>query len=337
MVKSLQSIRFIFALMIFLHHAVFPISALGAFPVTFFLILSGFVLMKGNNGGIDNQSQYMPFFLKRVRKIYPVHILCLVLAIVVTLFLNKQIDWISIIPNVFLIHGWIPDSRFYFSGNSVSWYLSVIVFCYAMFPFLAEWIKRLGWKFVTPLVVFYLSIMLIIPDNYVHKFLYINPLFRVVDFCLGIWLYILCTYERKEGFTSRIRNLTFMKKTIIEIIIFVISFILIILSLKMEKRFVYACFWWLPSLTIIYIFFMYDRNGGLISKMLNNKILVFMGSLSFVFYMLHIQILIINDYLMDNVISMNYYLNGVVVLLITIGLSYLVTYYYMPLFKKNIV
>lgn len=335
MVNSLQSIRFIFALMIFLHHAVFPISALGAFPVTFFLILSGFVLMKGNNGGIENQSQYRPFFLKRVRKIYPVHILCLALALVVSFIIRKPIDWISVIPNVLLIHGWIPDSRFYFSGNSVSWYLSVIVFCYAMFPFLAEWIKRWGWKFMLPLAASYTFLMLFVPEDYVHKFLYINPLFRLVDFCLGIWLFILCTNGSLEGVTSRLKKLSFMRKTIIEIILFITSFFLIILSLKIEKRFIYACFWWLPSLIIIYLLFINDRNGGLISKMLNNKVLVYMGSLSFVFYMLHIQILTINDYLMDNVISMNYYLNGIVVLIITIVLSYLITYYYMPLFRKR--
>ena len=144
MVKSLQSIRFVFALMIFLHHTVSPITTLGAFGVSFFLVLSGFVLMYGNKGGIDNKRDYSTFFLKRLKKIYPTHILCLFLAIFISIWTGKVQNWVHLVTNVFLIHSWIPNSSFYFSGNSLSWYLSVMVFCYAMFPFLAEWIKKWG-------------------------------------------------------------------------------------------------------------------------------------------------------------------------------------------------
>lgn len=335
MIKSCQSIRFVFALMIFVHHSVLSITATGAFPVTFFLVLSGFVLMKGTNGGIEDQSQRFAFFLKRVSKIYPVHLLCLLLAISVFLLINRPIDWISLIPNVFMLQAWIPDERFFFSGNSVSWYLSVMVFCYAMFPLLAKCIKRWGWRFMVILLVVYSIAFALVPDTYVHKLIYVNPLFRIVDFCVGIWLYNLCTNGNLEGLTTRLDKLTTAKKTLIELSLILITIVFILASLKIEKRFAYACFWWIPSLLIIYLFFVFDKNGGLITKILNNRYLVVLGSLSFVFYMLHIQVLTINNYLMDNVISMNYYLNGVFVLLITTGLSYLITYYYMPLFTKS--
>lgn len=335
MIKSLQSIRFIFALMIFLHHSVFSITALGAFPVTFFLILSGFVLMKGTNGGIQDMSQYLPFFLKRVKKIYPVHLLCLLLAIGVLLIINKPIDWVTLIPNAFMVQAWIPNGRFFFSGNSVSWYLSVMVFCYAMFPFLAKWIKRWGSRFIVALLIVYSVAFLLVPDSCVHKVIYVNPLFRVCDFSLGIWLYTLCSNGSLKNFITRLVNLSIVKKSIIEISLIIISFVFIVLSINIEKRFAYACFWWVPSLLIIYMFYIFDNNGGLITKILNNKYLVLLGSLSFVFYMLHLQVLTVNNYLMENVISMNYYLNGVLVLLITTGLSYLITYYYMPIFTKS--
>ena len=335
MIKSLQSIRFVFALMVFLHHSVIPITALGAFPVSFFLILSGFVLMKGTNGGLEDYNQFCPFFLKRLKKIYPVQILCLLLAIGVSILINKSIDWVSLIPNAFMVHAWIPNGRFYFSGNSVSWYLSVMVFCYAMFPFLAKWIKRWGWRFIVSLLIVYSVVFVLLSDSYVHKLLYVNPLFRVCDFCLGIWLYHLCSNGSLDGMTARLCNLTTVQKTIIEMALFFVSLVFILLSLKVEKRFAYACFWWVPSLLIIYLMSSFNNNGGLITKFLNKKCLVFLGSLSFVFYMLHIQVLTLNNYLMDSVISMNYYLNGMIVLLITIGLSYLITYYYLPLFTKS--
>lgn len=335
MIKSLQSIRFVFALMIFLHHSVFPITALGAYPVTFFLILSGFVLMKGTNGGIEDKCQYLPFFLKRVRKIYPVHILCLLLAIGVMWLIKKPIDWVSLIPNAFMVQAWIPNGRFYFSGNSVSWYLSVMVFCYAMFPLLAKWIKSWGGHFMIILLLVYSAVFLLVPDKYVHAFIYVNPLFRLFDFSLGIWLYHLCSNGAMEGLTKRLDGLSTIKKSLLEVALILLSIILVMLSFGVERRYAYTCFWWLPSLLIIYLFFIFDKNGGLISRILNNKYLVLLGSLSFVFYMLHLQVLTVNNYLMENVISMNYYLNGVLVLLITTGLSYLVTYYFMPIFTKS--
>lgn len=335
MIKNLQSIRFVFALMIFLHHSALPISALGAFPVSFFLMLSGFVLMKGSNGGIEDNKNRLPFFLKRLRKIYPTHILCLLLAVIVLFIIGKQIDWVSIIPNVFLVHSWIPNGRFTFSGNSVSWYLSVMVFCYAMFPFLAKLIKRGGGRFVLVVLVVYAIAFAIVPDSHVHSLIYINPLFRIVDFCLGIWLHSICTNESAEKISARLMELSPLKKTIIEggLVLLTLSFIVI--SQYIEKRYIYASFWWIPSMLFIYVLFIFDNNGGIISKILNRKWFVILGSISFVFYMLHIQILTINNYLMENIISMNYYLNGVLVLLVTIGLSYLLTYYYMPMFTKS--
>lgn len=125
------------------------------------------------------------------------------------------------------------------------------------------------------------------------------------------------------------------KKTILEVVVVLLSLVLILLSERVITRFNNASFWWLPSLLIIFFLFTFDNKGGFITSVLNNKVFVSLGSISFAFYMLHILVLRVNDYLMDNVISMNQYLNGVIVLLVTIGLSYLITYYYIPLFTKS--
>lgn len=336
MVKSLQSIRFVFALMIFLHHSALPISALGAFPVSFFLMLSGFVLMMGYEGILlSSSTKWLPFFRKRMVKIFPVHILCLLLAILVLFIIGKKIDWESLIPNAFLVHAWIPDGRFTFSGNSVSWYLSVMVFCYAIFPFFAQWIKKWGGRFILVILIVYVIAFALVPDGYVHTLIYINPLFRIVDFCLGIWLYNLCSNGSVKKQTAKLMKLGTLKKTIIECFLVILTISLIIISMSIEKRFVYASLWWIPSMLIIYVLFIFDNNGGYISRLLNQKWFVMLGSISFVFYMLHIQILTLNNYLMENVISMNYIMNGLLVLFVTTGLSYLITYYYMPLFTKS--
>ena len=84
MIGSLQSLRGIFAIMIFLHH--FPINGKGWFDaggpcgVDFFLILSGFVLCVGyENKVLSSDFHYRHFIFKRLIRVYPLHIFCLLI------------------------------------------------------------------------------------------------------------------------------------------------------------------------------------------------------------------------------------------------------------------
>ena len=192
-----------------------------------------------------------------------------------------------------------------------------------------------GGVFLVLLLTFYPIAVAIVPDAYVGGLIYINPLFRIVDFCLGMWLAHVCTNGSMADMMCRLRIMSVSKKTIIEVLLALLSLALIVLSEKTITRLNFASFWWMPSMLIIFILFTFDNNGGVITSILNKKWFVSLGSVSFAFYMLHILVLRVNDYLMDNVISMNFYLNGVLVLLITTGLSYLLTYYYMPLFTQT--
>lgn len=303
MVKGLQSILFVFALMIFLHHTIAPILTLGAFGVSFFLILSGFVLMYGKNGRIEDKKDWLVFFLKRIKKIFPTHILCLIIAILISVWICEPLNLLYLIPNALLIHSWVPNSSFYFSGNSLSWYLSVMVFCYAMFPFIAEAIKKWGGLIVLILTIYLITVALV-PDAYVSALIYINPLLRIVDFCLGMWLGHICTNGSLNSTMLKLKSMSLSKKTILEVVLALLSVTLIVMSEDIIKRFSFASFWWLPSMLIIFFIFAFNDNGGIITRILNNKIFVSLGSISFAFYMLHILVLRVNDYLLDNFINM---------------------------------
>lgn len=195
--------------------------------------------------------------------------------------------------------------------------------------------EEMGGVFLVLLLTLYPIAVAIVPDAYVGGLIYINPLFRIVDFCLGMWLAHVCTNGSMASMMCRLKNISVSKKTIIEVMLALLSLALIVLSEKTITRFNFASFWWMPSMLIIFILFTFDNNGGAITRLLNKTIFVSLGSVSFAFYMLHILVLRVNDYLMNNVISMNYYLNGVLVVLVTIGLSYLITYCYMPLFTQT--
>lgn len=96
MIKSLQSLRFVFALMIFFHH--FPVNGEGLFEaggtcgVSFFLILSGFVMSAGYGDKVSRQDfNYHNFLIKRIIRLYPLHIICLFVAAALALIAGSLV------------------------------------------------------------------------------------------------------------------------------------------------------------------------------------------------------------------------------------------------------
>lgn len=113
MINSLQSLRFIFAIMIFLHHFVVNGKGLfeagGTYGVSFFMILSGFVMSMGYEDKIMfSEFSYKEFIFKRVIRVYPLHLLCLFGFIVLNIlqFLYPLIS----LRVVYSIYYWIPVS-----------------------------------------------------------------------------------------------------------------------------------------------------------------------------------------------------------------------------------
>ena len=78
MIETLQALRFIFVLMIFMSHFTYQgicaFDAGGDCGVSFFFILSGFVLSLGYGSRIrEGTFSYGRFMQRRLWKIYPLH------------------------------------------------------------------------------------------------------------------------------------------------------------------------------------------------------------------------------------------------------------------------
>jgi len=219
MYRSLSSLRFLFALMIFMHH--FAIGGVGAFPaggpcgVSFFMVLSGFALCCGYADKVSRgEFSWKTFMLKRLVKIYPLHLLCLAAAV-----LLRVEAWmggadvssdLKILPfNALLLQSWIPVKSVYFSFNALSWCLSDFLFFYAVFPFvvrlrcslksrsrIALWLLAAG--LYTVLVAF-------LPESLSHAVLYIYPITRLLDFCLGVEAFFIVRAALQRCTSSQIR------------------------------------------------------------------------------------------------------------------------------------
>lgn len=107
--------------------------------VTFFFVLSGFVLTYSHRDEANAVFDRRTFWLKRVARIYPTHILTLIISIplMISHGLNPK-GSILIAGNALLLQSWIPTSGGYFSGNPVAWSISDEAFFYALFPFLCK-------------------------------------------------------------------------------------------------------------------------------------------------------------------------------------------------------
>jgi peptidoglycan/LPS O-acetylase OafA/YrhL len=146
---SLTSLRFFAAFAVFTHHftgyggqtgfgrapLIFPYSMIGANGVTFFFVLSGFLMMwvfkPGEHPGV--------FYWRRIGRIWPAHLVALPLAVYAYYIAAHQaIHWPSLISSVFLVQTWSPNVTPTLPGNEVTWTLSVELLFYALFPLLGR-------------------------------------------------------------------------------------------------------------------------------------------------------------------------------------------------------
>lgn len=200
---ALTSLRFFAALFVVVTHlaavsgnlgVVELISQTGWLGVSFFFILSGFVLMWSFDQGIGPAA----YVLRRLTRIYPLHFVCLVLSLLFFLQTGKALGgYVGTAPgtiaNFLLIHSWIPghpDIRQ--AWNGVSWTLSCEFFFYIMAPFCFPAFAGIGrGKYFLSVAALWLGLsgfVLLADSRNWHAaldFYIYNPLPRSYEFVLG--------------------------------------------------------------------------------------------------------------------------------------------------------
>lgn len=203
---ALTGLRWWAACMVFLFHMrVFaplpgPISVVfdeGHLGVTFFFVLSGFVLTWSLRPGVPAST----FYWRRFARIWPAHMVALLVAIPVFYTLApvpegsflKPFDAGVLLLSVVLLQGWSSNPAIHFSGNPAAWTLTVEALFYALHPWLSRVIVRfavrgslllagaaLAWAFG------YRFGLLCFPESWLA--LVPEPVTRLPEFLLGIAL-----------------------------------------------------------------------------------------------------------------------------------------------------
>jgi peptidoglycan/LPS O-acetylase OafA/YrhL len=135
---SLTSLRFGAALAVFLLHARLPHTGLLADPgragVSFFFVLSGFVLGWSHRPGTDA----VVFWRRRAARVLPAYLVALLAGVGVTLLVDDPVPgglWPAV-ADAALLQSWVPTREVYLSHNSPGWSLSAEAFFYLLFPLL---------------------------------------------------------------------------------------------------------------------------------------------------------------------------------------------------------
>lgn len=292
MIETLQSLRFIFFVMIFMSH--FEYDGLPAFDaggdcgVSFFFILSGFVLSSAYGNKVSSDGfRYRQFMARRVKKLYPLHLLCLLAFVVINIRSMDAGTLVRLLPNLLLVQSWIPSAGFYFSANAVSWFLSDILLCYSVFPAVFQAVHRMTPMALTAawaaVLAAYAVLLCNIPDAMTNAIVYVFPPVRTVDFAIGVTLWRVAVWLKKRRIAVFESRLT---ATAAELAVFAALAMTLAAHPYVNLQIRTACLFWPVNVAII-LLFACEKQGGAVAWLLRRKPLIWLGNISFPLFMVH--------------------------------------------------
>jgi peptidoglycan/LPS O-acetylase OafA/YrhL len=296
----------------------------GGFAVSYFFALSGFIMMYAYYKPNDQFSN-KEFWITRLARIYPVYFLSFLLVLLTMLILNgSKPKGLSIILQALCLHAWKPGISM--EMNYVSWSIAVELLFYFIFPFLYKyWHKKSLITICFQAILFWaislswhlwMAKNLSSPERYnVGQFIAFFPLWHLNSFVLGsaaslIFIKKLMPLNYTSFFSS-----TLILGSLILLYIFFIKQPITIGYLANGGM--------IPVFLLLIIGI--SLNKGIIAKVLSLKPFIWLGEISYGFYLWQFFI-----YLFFEASLKNYHINlnttqfyiYVFTLLLFSGLSY---------------
>jgi peptidoglycan/LPS O-acetylase OafA/YrhL len=249
--------------------------------VSYFFILSGFVMIIAYGQNKNDSIDKLRYYLNRFARIYPVYLIALIFTIAVTLFEKINIAAKDLLLQIFVIQAWVPGSvsRLNFPG----WSLSVEALFYAVFPILFNsFYKKISLKLTVIFVVsIWLTTQIILnylllsplykgPLSRSHEALFYFPLMHINEFMIGnITGFIYFRLIKKQ------RNLDLPI-----IVLFVIMLSLLSFNAIVSLHDGLMAIFFAPIILLM------SLNTGKITSTYSNKYLILLGEASYGMYIL---------------------------------------------------
>ena len=291
---GLDMLRIALALLIFMFHSKLHFQcdywafnsfvSMGAIAMTGFMILSGFVLFYSyKDKDLGKIKDIKLFYLKRIITIIPLYYA------IATMHVFYQIHYSIIsIKDVLVL---LPVeafglqstlSLFSVSHNVGTWFISCILICYAIYPFLQNLVLQMTKKarviaiIVLCLILFYIPIVRL----YFHlesTAIYANPFYRLIEFFIGMIL--ACGCSKNEN-----------NKMYANVIILIVAITLLILFISlgrvigMPRDYMLFNIIVVPSLSVIIMLLSCMQ----FPKLQHSSLIVYLSSISFTFFLCQI-------------------------------------------------
>lgn len=346
-IKSLQGIRAIAFLGVFLYHAIrtFPgdgvfyeffSTGLGPWGVSVFFVLSGFLMTYSYwNRPPQLKIQDMCIFAARkIKKLYPLHLIMLFGGSVYLLFGHQSFQWIikRLIVSIPLMQTWFPSS--YQAINSVAWYLSVSLFLYFVFPHILKFIKK-ECALNRAIVIIAVYLLQIVFGYCVARFTYIDlnwitychPLYRVGDFVIGG---LIASFYVDKSKSIRVST---EYASLFEILALVFNVVACAFYSRVHycaPWFAYTCLFTPASVMLIYTF---SQDSGVISRLLNNKVVFWLADISPYGFLIHRIVVYYFQAFTIHVLKWEH-TNFLLVVAVPFVCTVIATYFYLALEKK---
>ncbi len=252
----------------------------GFFAVTFFFVLSGFVLgLSYHDKFEENKTEDLKkYFILRVARIYPIYALAILASMVGDyLYLNKTYSLGTVLLNLSLLQAWFRSDYISFPA----WSLSCEAFFYVIFPFVMVYVRRLSYSsvvrkmlyvWIASLAAITLLVVVLFPGD---LFWHLHPLVNAPSFLLGVGTSVI--YRK----LSQAVNLKFYSSVALAVVVAVVggqwlskpSF-----GIEMAQ---------VPSFLLFLLFLALMSDNHLLVKLFKNRFLVLLGKASYALYLFH--------------------------------------------------
>jgi peptidoglycan/LPS O-acetylase OafA/YrhL len=263
----------------------------GFLGVNFFFVLSGFVL----TWSASNRVSQSTFYWRRFARIYPAHVVALLMAIPVFYSFdpNPAQTWVKpvsvgiLLLSFVLLQGWSNAPGILFSGNPAAWTLTCEAFFYALHPYLGKILTPLRQRgsivFVVVWIIIafaYRALAAAFPDQWFAALPL--PVVRLTEFAIGMGL----AWALRRGLRVRLPVAVGLGSLVLALALIVIATrffpgtaVGVVVGTFSKEIFTVAC-----AVAVLAI-----ASRGLEGKpsLLAHPVLVKLGEWSFAFYLVH--------------------------------------------------
>jgi peptidoglycan/LPS O-acetylase OafA/YrhL len=299
-IRSLTGLRFVIAFYVFVFHiqirwpifdspVIVQIANQGAIGMTFFFILSGFILSYSYEGKLIARE----YFRSRVARIYPIYLFVAILTLPWLFYLNFNPPRLSLlevlflfIVDILLLQAWFPPT-FGRWNNGGSWSISAEAFFYLCFPSLKKRFDELdARKNFVLFCTFYFLILLVSLSVYLYQnqgmsIAYSMPIFRIIEFIIGMLTFKL--------FFNR--NSPLIKGSVVLLLLFIFLADLIFLGDKLP---LYLTHDWIAVPFFVTFLVYLAKSKSWISRLLGGRVFNLLGRASYSFYSLQVFVILLS-------------------------------------------